>query len=166
MSTTLDLLREADLLIASCDGLAPEEMDATIALWMEGATNKAAALQAVVSRAESQEAYLTTEAKSLTAAAIQQAHVANRCRGLIVSLLRKQADLGEGSVIRGPGWSLSLRTTEAVEVSNPALLPPAFVRSKVSAEPDKAAIKAAIDGGQFVPGATVVQRYSTTIRKS
>ena len=165
MSTTLDLLRDADALIRSCEGLDPEAMDAALAAWVDGAANKAAALQAVVSRADSQKEYLTGEAAALTAAADQQAAIAERCRRLIVSLLRKQEELGEKPIIRGPGWSMSLRRSEAVEISDPDAIPPEYLRVKTTKEPDKGAIKAAITEGLTVRGAVVVRRDSVTIRK-
>lgn len=166
MSTTLDLLKAADDLLLACEGLPPEEMDATIAAWMDGAADKATALQAVVAKAESQGEFLSQEAAALTAAAKQQIAVADRCRGLIVSLLRKQASLGEKPIIRGPGWSAFLRETKAVEVSDPGVLPPVYMRTRVSTEPDKAAIKADIEAGNLIPGASLVTRYSATIRKA
>ena len=166
MSTTLDLLRDADALIQSCEGLEPEAMDAALAAWVDGAANKAAALQAVVARAEAQEAFLDGEAKALILAAKQQTAIAARCRSLIVSLIRKQVEIGEGTVIRGPGWSMSLRQTEAVEVSDLAAIPAAYLRVKTTTEPDKAAIKEAIESGEPIPGVSVVTRHSVTIRKA
>jgi len=163
---TYELLRAADALIHACEGLEPEAMDSALAAWVDGATDKAAALQAVVARAESEELFLDGEAKSLARAAKQQATIAARCRTLIVALLRKRVEIGEGSVIRGPGWSLSLRQTEAVEVSDPTAIPPAYLRTRTTTEPDKAAIKEAVEAGETIPGASLVTRYSATIRKA
>jgi hypothetical protein len=101
----------------------------------------------------------------MTAAADQQAAIAERCRRLIVSLLRKQEELGEKPIIRGPGWSMSLRRSEAVEISDPEAIPPEYLRVKTTKEPDKGAIKAAITEGLTVRGAVVVRRDSVTIRK-
>ena len=123
MSTTLDLIRQAEVLISSVDGLPPEEMDAAMAAWVSGAGDKAAALQAVIARAESEEAFLKREADALSAAAKAHGRVVERCRHMLVGLLRAKMALGEGTNIKGPGWSMGLRETQAVEVSDPTALP-------------------------------------------
>ena len=166
MSTTLELLRDAHNLLTAVEGLPPDEMDARIAAWLDNATDKAAALQAVITRAESQEAFLKREADALTAAAKGQARAADRCRALIVDLLRAKMAIGEPGSIQGPGWTLSLRETQAVDVSDLDALPPAFWREKTTREPDKGAIKAEIEAGNTVPGAALKVNHSVTIRKA
>ena len=166
MSTTLDLLNSANALLSSCEGLPPEEMDAKIAEWLGNASDKAAALQAVVTRAENQKTFYTKEAQSLTVAATQQEAIAVRCRAMIVGILRKQSELGEGTSIKGAGWSMSLRESTAVDVSDLDALPPRYWRERTSREPDKAAIKADIESGVVVPGASLKLNHSVTIRKA
>lgn len=52
--------------------------------------------------------------------------------------------------------TLSLRQTPAsVVITDEAALPPSMVKTKTSTSPDKAAIKAALEAGQEVPGASM-----------
>lgn len=66
--------------------------------------------------------------------------------------------------LKTPMVTISVRTSKAVELDADALdvLPEGFIRIK--READKAAIKAAIDGGFEVPGAHLVENRSLTMR--
>lgn len=68
--------------------------------------------------------------------------------------------------IEGPGVALSFRKSTAVVIDEPGLIPVDFMRQKPPppAEPDKAAIGAAIKAGQEVPGAHVETRENLQIK--
>lgn len=93
--------------------------------------------QAIERRAESLRAYL---ASCMTACGIQK--------------------------IEGPGISLSFRSSSAVVIDEPGLLPAEFWRQKPQPEPepDKALIASAIKAGSEVPGAHVEQRRNLQIK--
>lgn len=61
-------------------------------------------------------------------------------------------------------WSFSLRESVAVEVSDMEILPEGYIREKVTREPDKAALKDALNGGAAIPGAELVTRTSLQIK--
>lgn len=163
MTTTYDLIREADDLLSSCADLPAEEVDARIAAFLEGSSDKIAALCTVVSRAENDADYLASEAKSLTAAARSRTAIADRGRRMIGDLLHRRRAMGDDPVVRTGGRTVSLRTAVSVVV-DVARLPERYMRRKETVEPDKAAIKEALERGESIPGATLEATESVCIR--
>ena len=166
MSTTFQLIREAAAMLSECGDLPPEEADARLSAWIDASADKAAALQAVIARSESESAFLDSEARAIAAAAKRCDTIAARCKGLLVQLLRSQVELGGPGKVSGPGWSAGLTSSRAVVVLSEGMVPGEYFRVKTTREPDKAAIKEAIEGGAEVPGATLEDRYSATIRRA
>jgi hypothetical protein len=166
VSTTYTLIREAAAMLYECGDLPPEEADARLSEWIDASTDKAAALQAVIARSEAEGAFLDGEARAIAAAAKRCDATAARCKGLLVQLLRSQVDLGGPGKVSGPGWSAGLTSSKAVVVLSEGMLPGEYFRVKTTREPDKAAIKEAIEGGAEVPGAALEDRYSATIRRA
>lgn len=66
--------------------------------------------------------------------------------------------------IESPIFKLSVRRSEAVEVSMVELLPDEFTTIKTTVNPNKVAIKNAIKEGKSVTGATIVENYSLQIK--
>lgn len=58
----------------------------------------------------------------------------------------------------------TLRKVRKVEITNEEALPECFRREKITVEPDKVAIKAAIKAGEVVEGAELVESQSLTIK--
>lgn len=166
MSTTYTLIREAAAMLSECGDLPPEEAEARLSEWIDASGDKAAALQAVIARSEAESAYLSGESRTIAAAAKRCEATAERCKALLVQLLRAQVELGGPGKVSGPGWSAGLTSSRAVVVLSEGLLPAAYIRVKTTSEPDKLAIKAAIEGGAEVPGAALEERYSATIRRA
>lgn len=63
-----------------------------------------------------------------------------------------------------PRVALRTRKSVFVDVYEPDKLPVEYMRHKVTASPDKAAIKADIQAGEVVPGAELVERISLAIK--
>jgi len=166
MSSTFHLIREAAAMLYECGDLPLEEADVRLSEWIDASTDKAAALQAVIARSETESAFLGSEARSIAAAAKRCDATAERCKGLLVQLLRSQVELGGPGKVTGPGWSAGLTSSKAVVVLSEGLVPAKYIRVKTTREPDKAAIKEAIEGGAEVPGATLEERFSATIRRA
>ena len=83
-----------------------------------------------------------------------------RCTRDVLVIERRLAGLDEGHPYRvelANGVRMGLKVTRAVEASVDELAPE-WVREKVSREPDKVAIKKALDAGQDVHGARLVVR--------
>lgn len=60
--------------------------------------------------------------------------------------------------------TVSIRTTQAVEVSEGANLPEAYTTVKTTVSPNKIAIKQALLDGVEVPGCELIERESVSIR--
>ena len=60
--------------------------------------------------------------------------------------------------------TVSIRTTQAVEVSEGADLPEAYTTVKTTLSPNKIAIKKALTDGIDVPGCELIERESVSIR--
>ena len=60
--------------------------------------------------------------------------------------------------------TVSIRTTQAVEVSEGANLPEAYTTVKTTVSPNKVAIKQALLDGGCVPGCELIERESVSIR--
>lgn len=60
--------------------------------------------------------------------------------------------------------TVSIRTTQAVEVSEGANLPEAYTTVKTTVSPNKVAIKQALLDGVEVPGCELIERESVSIR--
>lgn len=63
-----------------------------------------------------------------------------------------------------PHFRLSLRKSQAVDVTDKDLIPQDYLRVKTVIEPDKNAIKTALKQGQDVPGAALIDRQSLQIK--
>ena len=59
---------------------------------------------------------------------------------------------------------LSFRASEAVEITDQNEIPKDFLVEKVTVAPDKAAIKAAIKNGIYIPGAEIVRKENLQIK--
>lgn len=60
--------------------------------------------------------------------------------------------------------TVSIRTTQAVEVSEGANLPEAYTTKKITISPNKVLIKETISAGGCVPGCELIERESVSIR--
>ena len=60
--------------------------------------------------------------------------------------------------------AVSFRKSTAVNVLDEASIPAAYMTEKVTRSPDKTAIKAAIKGGEDVPGVVLVENLSVQIK--
>ena len=60
--------------------------------------------------------------------------------------------------------AVSFRKSTAVNVLDEASIPAAYMTEKVTRSPDKTAIKAAIKGGEAVPGVALVENLSVQIK--
>ena len=65
--------------------------------------------------------------------------------------------------IRGQLYTLSIRKSEAVQVSDLSVLPEKYVTIRTESTPNKTAIKAAIKAGIEVPGASIVHNFSLNV---
>ena len=65
--------------------------------------------------------------------------------------------------VKGNVYRLSIRGTDVVKITDDAVLPSEYVRTKTTVEPDKTAIREALKSGQEVPGAALVKSFSLQV---
>ena len=80
------------------------------------------------------------------------------------SLKRYLADALGGEKFVTDECAVSFRKSTAVNVLDEAAIPDAYMTEKVTRSPDKTAIKAAIKGGEAVPGVALVENLSVQIK--
>lgn len=78
--------------------------------------------------------------------------------------LTKAMELYEVSEIKCPTLKISFRKSETVEVENIALLDGKFLVEKTTVTPDKVGIKKAIQSGEVVEGAVIVEHNNIQIK--
>lgn len=66
--------------------------------------------------------------------------------------------------VSGSAYTLTIRETDAVEVTDPSALPDLYVRRKEIVEPDKAVLRESLKAGVDVPGARLVKTQSLQVR--
>lgn len=69
-----------------------------------------------------------------------------------------------GEKYSSPRCAISFRQTEAVEIEDMSLVPETMLRAKMSVEPNKTAIKAALKAGEAVSGCKLTQNTSIQIK--
>ena len=60
--------------------------------------------------------------------------------------------------------ALSFRKSEVISITDEGIIPASYMREKVTTEPDKTAIRAAIKNGETVDGAAMVEKYNLQIK--
>lgn len=69
-----------------------------------------------------------------------------------------------GEMYSSPRCAISFRKSEVVEIENMSLVPEAMLRARMSVEPNKTAIKAAIKAGEAVSGCKLVANMTIQIK--
>ena len=80
------------------------------------------------------------------------------------SLKRYLADALGGEKFVTDECAVSFRKSTAINVLDETAIPAAYMAEKVTRSPDKTAIKAAIKGGEAVPGVALVENLSVQIK--
>jgi hypothetical protein len=115
----------------------------------------------VIEHLRGQAAYRQQQAKRLTDLARADAGRADALEeSLVLVLTRLQP---QATLFSFPNHVLTSRRSEAVAIDDPEALGPEWLVLKTTAQPDKAAIKAAIKAGQQVPGAQLLSHRSWRI---
>lgn len=118
-------------------------------------------------------AYMVRGLEAEAAAVAEWAKAANERSRVIAKRAERLKDYLAGNMliagiekITGPGVALSFRSSSAVVIDEPALIPVEFMRRKPppEPEPDKTAIAAAIKAGQDVQGARLEHRKNLQIK--
>lgn len=106
---------------------------------------------------------LTAEAEAMKA---EEAKLARRRKAVerkVESLKNYLSYACAGQRFRGIRSDVQFRLSESVAVDDMAQIPHEFIRTKVTTEPDKVALKKALQAGK-VPGAHIESKLSTIIK--
>lgn len=158
MSTALALYTIEDELQALTDSLdtCPAELEAElqvrIADYMALERSKVDQVAHFLAAAEAARKARKEEADRLKIEAATIDSAIERLEGYVCRIISAKGV----KKLEGRTCILSLRTSDAVVITGE--LPEKYLRTKVTVEPDKAAIKAALKSGEEVPGADLVYR--------
>ena len=163
MPTFTDILDEiSNMLDIPDEELTAEQQAAMDAYLNELASQEAAKIDAIGQffRIES------ARAEALKKEASRLAARAKSAQGRIDFMRMRylQALQGAGlQKVRGEIYTMSIRTSDVVQITNALELPKQYVMEKTEIVPDKNAIKEAIKEGQEVPGAQLAKSYSLRV---
>lgn len=107
---------------------------------------------------------LTSDAAQLKAEAAAMTDRAKAAERKAESLKRYLAAALKGAKFETPRCSIGWRKSTAVMIAEGATIPAEYVRTKVTTEPDKAAIKAALAAGKDIDGCILETRNNITIK--
>ena len=154
----------ASLLEVSESGMTPEQLAVMDEYLDELATAEASKVDAFAGFARAELArmeFYKDEAKRLSA----KAKAAENRIGYLKSRYTEIMQANGLTKVNGNAYTLSLRSSEVVSVT--ALidqLPAVFVREKVTKEPNKVAIKEALQAGEVIPGCELTTSTTLQIR--
>lgn len=165
MATFAQIQAEIESMLSIPDDMLTDEQRATMDAYLDELGQQEADkvdgfgqfLRLQTARAEA----MKEEAKRLSAAAKCIENRLERLKLYYVGVLR----VSGLQRVSGKVYTLSTRKSERVEVpANVIGLGEAFVRMKVTVEPDKKAIGDALKAGQEVPGCRIVESYSLQVK--
>lgn len=150
------LLARAD----DADGVLDESLEADLDAMSDMLTTKVEACVVVAAEMEAEEAAIKVHIDRLTAR--RKALGAGRER-LDTYVVHNLAAAGIRQ-LKTDRFVVSLRASESVVVDDATALPAEFLRTKTTTEPDKTKIKAALQLGEKLSGASLVTRDSLQVR--
>ncbi|PKL76371.1 MAG: hypothetical protein CVV27_10610 [Candidatus Melainabacteria bacterium HGW-Melainabacteria-1] len=159
----LDILGRLEQAMAA-DDLSPEQVDqlnAELVINAAEFADKADAYAAVIGQKRARAEFLKGEAKRLTDMARAEEAIAERLQDRIAAAMTALG-LAKADTAH---YKLSFRKSTAVELAiEPQALPAIYQRPKTIIDADKAALKTALQAGQEIPGARLIERQSLQIR--
>ena len=165
MATFAQIQEEIESMLSIPDDMLTDEQRATMDAYLDELGQQEADkvdafgqfLRFQAARADA----IKEEAKRLSAAAKCIENRLERLKLYYVGVLR----VNKLQRVSGKVYTLSTRKSERVDVpANISGLDEAFVRRKVTVEPDKKAIGDALKAGQEVPGCRIVESYSLQVK--
>ena len=113
---------------------------------------------------EAEAAAVEAEAKRLIERAKLHGRRAERLRSYLSAHLSAHAHPSAQPRLANARCELRWRKSDRVEVPELSALPAAYVREKVTREPDKAELRKLLKSGVEIPGALLVERWSLEIK--
>lgn len=142
------------------EGELTPELEEALAINEENHNAKIESYAAVIANYKAEAEACKAESKRLKEKADAALRHAETLKETIVRFLT----VTDRRKVQAGNWSVSLRDSEAVSVTDESLLPSDYWREKVERSVDKVAVKNAIKGGQVIPGAELVTNTSLQIK--
>jgi hypothetical protein len=152
----LDLLQ----LLEDSEGEMTPEIEQALTINRQDLETKAIGYSSVIRKLESETSVIKNEIDRLQA--IRKAKEAHTEK--LKSTLENAMVLYGISKIESPLNVLSLRKSEAIEITDEGAIPKEYIKEKITTAPDKVAIKQAIKSGEEVKGATLVINQNLQIK--
>jgi hypothetical protein len=156
MPTTYDLLGAANLLLATSADMTADEFDARLAAFIDESADKMAALRAVAKAAAATEAMHKDEAAGHAARAKSAGARADRAKERAYVLLCAKRELGEEPKVPGVARIQANGGKAPIVLLDADAIPDHLV--VVERHPNAAAIRAALERGEDVPGCALGER--------
>ena len=142
------------------EGEMTPELEQALAINEENHSAKLESYAAIIANYNAEAEACKAESKRLKDKADRVVAHAQRLKDAIVHFLT----VTDRRKVAAGTWSMSLRDTEAVSVTDEAAIPADYWREKVERSVDRMAVKAAIKGGTEIPGCTLVTNTSLQIK--
>lgn len=107
---------------------------------------------------------LKAEAEAVKAEKDAMAEREKRLKNKAESLKRYLSYALQGEKFNTPKVAMSFRKSTSVEVDEGAELPENYVRVKTVVEPDKKMLKEALDNGEIIAGARLIEKQNVIIK--
>lgn len=137
-----------------------EEINNLLGINAQEFEGKAEAYACVIQEKKSRFESLKKEAARLTALAKREEKTIQSLQQAISSAMLEQGM----DKVETNRFNLSLRKSSAVQITDKSALPDCYLRKEIVSEPDKTAIKQAIQNGDQVPGATLIENRNLQIK--
>ena len=164
-ATIADLAEQLETAEDDAKGQIIEQLEAIL---MAEASNKDALFSKadaycwVIDNLKAQADYRANQAKRLKDLAAADTKKAEQLKESMLYVLRHIEP--EATKFSLCNHELTSRKSESVQIQDPDAIPEGLQRQKITVEPDKTAIKLAINAGETVPGAELVVSRAWTIR--
>jgi len=150
--TTADLIHAAAMLVETSSEMTADEFAERLEAFIDESESKIAALRAIFKAAEGREATCKAEAALYTTAGKAHATTAERVKGRALALMEAAEHAGEtltGARLQPNSAAPLLYAPDFDATALP------FDMQRVKVEPNSAAIAAALERGEVVPGVTM-----------
>lgn len=152
----LDLMRR----IEDAEGEITPEIDQALTLTQNQLQEAAINIGFVIKAFEYNEGVIKQEIERL----VSMARKLNKSRELLKNRLSQSMQQFGIERIDSPTLSLSFRKSRAVEITDELVIPVKYFNAPLPPTPNKTAIKEAIQRGEDVPGADLVERLNLQIK--
>lgn len=158
----IELIEQAGTIAQQLEAQGGEDPDDMLAAFIGALDNKIEGYYAVIERLNNNAALLRKEERRIKDRRQALEAAVTRLKSNALALMAEHRNLTGERRLNTGRLTASIRTSKAVEVDDGATFAPEFMREEIRRSVDKIAIKAAIQAGETIDGARLVERESVT----